>query len=158
MVLPRRDSETVTHVNQELVRRSVDSRFATLLYGVLAPDGRLTYCNAGHNPPFIVGRRGVRRLETGGLIIGAFKSITFKEETVQLDPDDVLVVFSDGVTEALSADAIEFGEDRLLTCIDANRGAGAGVLLDSLIDAVRQFSVGAEQSDDLTALVLRYSG
>jgi sigma-B regulation protein RsbU (phosphoserine phosphatase) len=149
---------TVTRVNQELVRRSVDSRFATLLYGVLTPDGRLTSCNAGHNPPFIVGRRGVRRLETGGLIIGAFKDVTFKEEIVELDSDDVLVVFSDGVTEALRADGIEFGEDRLLTCIDAHRGARAAVLLDSVIDAVRAFTVGAEQSDDLTALVLRYSG
>jgi len=143
---------TVSRVNRELVRRSVDSRFATLLYGVLASDGRLTYCNAGHNPPFIVGRR----LETGGLIIGAFKSITFTEETVQLDPGDVLVVFSDGVTEALSADACEFGEERLLACVDAHRGASAAVVLDSLIDAVQKFSIGAEQSDDLTALVLRY--
>ena len=72
-------AETVTRVNRELVRRSVDSRFATLLYGVLAPDGRLTYCNAGHNPPFVVGCRGVRRLETGGLIIGAFKELAFAE-------------------------------------------------------------------------------
>ena len=68
----------------------------------------------------------------------------------------MLVVFSDGVTEALSADASEFGEDRLLACIDAHRGVSAAVVLDSLIDAVQTFSVGAEQSDDLTALVLRY--
>jgi steroid delta-isomerase-like uncharacterized protein len=149
---------TVTRVNRELVRRSVDSRFATLLYGVLTPDGRLTYCNAGHNPPVVVGRRGVRRLEKGGLIIGAFKEITFHEETVQLDPGDVLVVFSDGVTEALSVDDIEFGEDRLMGCVDAHREATAAVLLDSLVDAIREFTVGAEQSDDLTALVLRYSG
>jgi integrase len=79
-------AETVTCVKQELARRTVDSRFATLFYGVLTPDGRLTSCNAGHNPPFVVGQRGVRRLETGGLIIGAFKEITFAEETVQLDP------------------------------------------------------------------------
>jgi len=149
---------TVTRVNRELARRSVDSRFATLFYGVLTPDGRLTCCNAGHNPPFVVGRRGVRRLETGGLIIGAFKGLTFAEGTTQLDPGDVLVVFSDGVTEALSVDAIEFGEERLLSCVDAHRGSSAAVLLDSVIDAVRAFTVGAEQSDDLTALVLRYSG
>jgi sigma-B regulation protein RsbU (phosphoserine phosphatase) len=100
----------------------------------------------------------VRRLDKGGLIIGAFKDITFHEETVQLDPGDVLVVFSDGVTEALSIDGIEFGEDRLLGCVDTHREATAAVLIDSLIQAVRAFTVGAEQSDDLTALVLRYSG
>jgi phosphoserine phosphatase RsbU/P len=126
-------------VNQELVRRTVDSRFATLFYGVLAPKGRLTYCNAGHNPPFVVGGRGVRRLDKGGLIIGAFKEIPFHEETVQLDPGEVLIVFSDGVTEALSVDDIEFGEDRLLGCVDAHREATAAVLLDSLIQSVREF-------------------
>jgi sigma-B regulation protein RsbU (phosphoserine phosphatase) len=92
----------------------------------------------------------VRRLETGGLIIGAFQEVPFREETVQIDPGDVLVVFSDGVTEALSADAIEFGEERLLTCIDAHRGATAAVLLDSVVDAVRAFAVGAEPSVCLT--------
>jgi sigma-B regulation protein RsbU (phosphoserine phosphatase) len=151
-------AEIVTRVNQELMRRTIDSRFATLLYGVLRSEGRLTYCNAGHNPPFIVGQHGVRRLEKGGLIVGAFKQANFQEETVDLDRGDVLVVFSDGVAEALSADGVEFGEERLLTCVDANRDAVATVLLDLIFDAVREFSVGAVQSDDLTALVLRYSG
>ena len=75
---------------------------------------------------------------------------------MQLDPGDVLVVFSDDVTEALNPDASEFGEDRLLACIDGHRGDSTAVVLDSLIDAVQKFSIGAEQSDDLTALVLRY--
>ena len=93
------------------------SRFATVLYGVLSRDGRLTYSNAGHNPPLIVGRRGVRRLEQGGVIIGAFPDATFDEETVQLNPGDVVVVFSDGVTEAMNVDGAEFGEQRLLSSI-----------------------------------------
>jgi sigma-B regulation protein RsbU (phosphoserine phosphatase) len=148
----------MTRVNQELVRRSVESRFATLVYGVLAEDGRLTYCNAGHNPPLLISRRSVRRLCTGGLIIGAFKDVIFEEETVELVAGDVLMVFSDGVTEALSADGCEFGEERLLSCIDAHREAAAVVLLDSILGHVREFSRGAEQNDDLTALILRYSG
>jgi serine phosphatase RsbU (regulator of sigma subunit) len=151
-------AKTMTRVNQELVRRSVESRFATLVYGVLAEDGRLTYCNAGHNPPLLISRRSVRRLCTGGLIIGAFKDVIFEEETVELVAGDVLMVFSDGVTEALSADGCEFGEERLLSCIDAHREAAAVVLLDSILGHVREFSRGAEQNDDLTALILRYSG
>jgi serine phosphatase RsbU (regulator of sigma subunit) len=149
---------TVTRVNQELVRRTIESRFVTLFYGVLATDGRLTYCNGGHNPPFIIGINGVRRLGTGGLIVGAFKDAIFEEGTVTLDPGDVLLVFSDGVTEALSADDTEFGDDRLLECVYKNQETTANALLDSLFDAIREFSEGAEQSDDVTALILRYSG
>ncbi len=151
-------AETMTHVNEVLVRRAVEARFATVLYGVLACDGRLTYSNAGHNPPLLVGRRGVRRLERGGLILGAFEQATYEEETLQLDPGDVLVVFSDGITEALNADGAEFGEERLLSCLKANHERAPAALLECLLDAVHQFVAGAVQSDDLTALVLRYSG
>jgi serine phosphatase RsbU (regulator of sigma subunit) len=151
-------SQTLMRVNAELVRRAVESRFATVLYGVLSCDGRLTYSNAGHNPPLIVGRRGVRRLEQGGLIIGAFPEATFDEETVQLDPGDVLVVFSDGVTEAMNVDGADFGEQRLLSSIPDNRECSPTVLLERILTAVHEFSAGAEQSDDVTALVLRYTG
>ena len=151
-------SETLRRINEELVRRTIESRFATMFYGVLSHDGRLTYCNGGHNPPFIVGKGGVRRLERGGLILGAFQGAKFEEDTVELDRDDVLVVFSDGVTEALNPDGVEFGESRLLSSITANLESMPTVLLDSVLAAVREFSAGAEQNDDLTALVLRYTG
>ena len=151
-------SQTLMRVNEELVRRIVESRFATVLCAVLTCDGRLTYCNAGHNPPMIVGRRGVRRLEQGGVIIGAFPDATFDEETVQLDPDDVVVVFSDGVTEAMNVDGAEFGEQRLLSSITDNRECPPTALLERILVAVHEFSAGAEQSDDVTALVLRYTG
>jgi predicted ester cyclase len=151
-------SETLTRVNEELVRRTVESRFATMLYGVLSRDGCVGYCNAGHNPPLLVGRRGVQRLERGGLILGAFTNAAFEEETVRLEPDDVLVVFSDGVTEALNTDGAEFGEERLLLSIAANREATPTDVLRHVLAAVQEFSFGAEQSDDLTVLVLRYTG
>ena len=107
----------MAHINRTLIRRAIQSRFVTVMYGVLAPDGRLTYSNAGHNPPILVGRSGVRRLETGGLILGLFPHATYEEETLQLEDGDTLVVFSDGVTEALNAAGDEFGEERLLPCI-----------------------------------------
>jgi steroid delta-isomerase-like uncharacterized protein len=150
-------SEMLTRVNEELSRRTIESRFATLLYGVLC-DGRMTYSSAGHNPPLVVGRSGVRRLERGGLILGAFPDTQFEEETVPLDPGDVLVVFSDGITEALNRDGDEFGEARLLSSITANCDTAAQTLLERILADVKEFSVGVEQSDDLTALVLRYTG
>jgi sigma-B regulation protein RsbU (phosphoserine phosphatase) len=151
-------AELIARVNRGLIRRSMRSRFVTVLYAVLSRDGRLTYCNAGHNPPILVGRRGTRRLDTGGLILGPFPDATFEEETLQLDPGDVLVVFSDGVSEAMSASGEEFGEDRLLACVNAHRNLPPQGLLDRLFSTVREFTVGAEQSDDVTALVLRYGG
>jgi serine phosphatase RsbU (regulator of sigma subunit) len=152
-------SQTVTRVNQALIRRAIESRFATILYGVLTREGKLAYCNAGHNPPFLIGSAGgVRRLEKGGLIVGLFEHATFDEETLQLDPGDVLVVFSDGVTEALNVAGEEFGEDRLLACIEAHRQNDLSTLLSAIFKDVRDFASGANQSDDITALVLKYVG
>ena len=148
---------TISEANATLVRRA-QSRFATVVYAALSPDGRLTYCNAGHNPPFLVGKRGVRRLDCGGLIIGAFDEAAFEQETLQLEPEDLLVVYSDGVTEALSANEEEFGEERLLSCIESNRELAPTALLEALLDSVHEFTASAPQNDDVTALVLRYSG
>jgi sigma-B regulation protein RsbU (phosphoserine phosphatase) len=100
----------------------------------------------------------VRRLEAGGLIIGAFEQATFEEDRLRLEPGDVLVAFSDGITEARNADGEEFGEDRLLSCVAANRQRAPDALLECLLAEVRQFSADTTQSDDLTVLVLRYSG
>ena len=149
---------TLSRVNQALIRRSVESRFATAFYAVLTPAGHLTYCNAGHNPPLLIRKSGVEHLEKGGLILGLFEHATFEEETVQVSPGDVLLTFSDGVTEALSASGDEYGEDRLLECAMRFRDRSVGDLLEGILASVRQFTAGAVQSDDVTALVLRYVG
>jgi phosphoserine phosphatase RsbU/P len=150
-------AETLSRVNQALIRRAIESRFATVMYGVLTADGKLTYCNAGHNPPLVVGRNsGVRHLEKGGLILGLFEHASFEQETVQVEPGDLVVVFSDGVTEALSASGEEYGEDRLLACIRKNMHLEVQIILEAVLADVRAFCVGANQSDDVTAMVLRY--
>ena len=149
-------AQLMTLANEGLLRRSIQSRFATVVYGALGPDGQLTYCNAGHNPPMLLGRSGVRRLETGGLIVGLFPQATYDQETVTLEPGDLLVMFSDGVSEALNPAGEEFGEDRLLECLEANRRAKPAEVLEQLFSSVRTFAAGAAQHDDVTALVLRY--
>src|SRR6476646_4351676 len=113
--------QTITRVNLALYKRGIESRFVTLMYGTLEPDGRLTYCNAGHNPPLVVGRSGIRRLEVGGPIVGLFEMAQFQEETVTLERGDWLIVFSDGVSEALSAAGEEYGEARILAVAENNR-------------------------------------
>jgi serine phosphatase RsbU (regulator of sigma subunit)/pSer/pThr/pTyr-binding forkhead associated (FHA) protein len=151
-------SQTISRVNLALYRRGIESRFVTLMYGALYPDGRLVYCNAGHNPPLVIGKNGFRRLERGGPIVGLFEGASYEEETVQLTPGDWLVVYSDGVSEALSATGEEYGEARLLECVQANEGVEPQALLTALFRDVSDFARGAAQSDDITAMVLRFRG
>jgi len=149
---------SVGRVNLALFRRGIESRFVTLFYGMLKDDGQLTFCNGGHNPPMLVTRSGVRRLETGGPIVGLFEFAAFDEETVQLEPGDCLVTFTDGVSEALSSEGEEFGDERILECLQANPAGDPSGLLHDLFERVREFTAGAPQSDDVTALVVRYEG
>ncbi len=148
--------QTIARVNLALYKRGIESRFVTLMYGSLEPNGRLTYCNAGHNPPLVVGKGGVRRLEVGGPIVGLFEHAVFEEETVVLAPGDWLIVFSDGVSEAMAANGDEYGEERILAVVDRETSLAPADLLKSIFADVRVFTKGAPQSDDITALVLRY--
>jgi sigma-B regulation protein RsbU (phosphoserine phosphatase) len=148
--------QTIARVNLALYKRGIESRFVTLMYGSLEPDGRLTYCNAGHNPPLVVGKGGVRRLEVGGPIVGLFEHAVFQEETVVLAPGDWLIVFSDGVSEAMAANGDEYGEARILSVVDRQTSLAPYDLLQAIFADVRAFTKGAPQSDDITALVLRY--
>jgi serine phosphatase RsbU (regulator of sigma subunit) len=154
-------AKTIGRVNLALYRRGIESRFVTLMYGALHPNGRLTYCNAGHNPPLIISQAGgataIRRLERGGPIVGLFEAATFEEETVSLAPGDWLIVFSDGVSEAMSAAGEEYGEDRIIAVVNQNPSAEPQQLLEALFLDVRGFAKGAAQSDDITAMVLRFA-
>src|SRR5687768_10957761 len=143
-------SKTITRVNLALYRRGIESRFVTLMYGVLEPGGRLIYTNAGHNPPLIIGASGVRRLECGGPIVGLFEAASYEEETVQLAPGDWLIVFSDGISEAMSSTGDEYGEPRIIECIQRNATLDPPRLLEALFSDVRDFTRGAAQSDDIT--------
>jgi len=152
-------SQTIARVNLALYRRGIESRFVTLMYGVLDPDGRLIYCNAGHNPPLIISSSGsgaIRRLDRGGPIVGLFETATYEDEAVKLAPGDWLVVFSDGVSEALSAAGDEYGEGRIVSVVQDNAAFDPPQLLEALFANVRDFARGAAQSDDITAMVLRY--
>ena len=84
----------------------------------------MVYCNAGHNPPLVIGSGGVRRLERGGPIVGLFEGATYEEERLRLTPGDWLIIFSDGISEAMSATGDEYGEARIIDCVQAQHGAG----------------------------------
>ena len=150
---------TIATTNAAMVEKGLDARFVTLFYGILSSGGDLTYCNAGHNPPLLIGKNEVRRLTTGGLIVGLFPEATYEQEVVTLSPGDTLITFSDGVSEATNAEGVEFGDQRILECVQAApSGLGPPELVQVVLAAVREFTVGEAQSDDITVLVVRYRG
>src|SRR5262249_44664988 len=145
-------------INHGLFRRAIENRFLTAFYGVLAPNGAFTFTNAGHNAPVLVSKSGVRRLETGGMVLGLFEHATFEEETLTLEPGDFIIAFSDGVTEALNEAGDEYMDDRLLASIDRARGLAPDALVANLLADVHAFAGGATQNDDLTLVMVRYEG
>src|SRR5437660_309338 len=151
-------SQLITRLNHGLFWRAIESRVLTTFYGMLGPDGSLTYCNAGHNAPLLVSRSGIRRLETGGVVLGLFDTAQFEEETVKLEPGDLIVLFSDGVTEAMNPAGEEFTDERLIECANAHRGETPQAAVEALLADVRTFCEDATQSDDVTILLVRYDG
>jgi hypothetical protein len=150
-------SDTVDRVNRALLRRAIEARFATLFYGCLDREGRLITCNAGHNPGFLFCADGsMLRLDEGGLMVGAFDFASYAEEKIALAPGDTLVLYSDGVTDAESPAGEQFGEERLLECLEGSRSQPPGTILDRVLEAVRAFAAGHPPADDVTVLVVRY--
>jgi serine phosphatase RsbU (regulator of sigma subunit) len=149
-------SATMKLVNTALVHRGIESRFVTIFYGIITPDGRLTYCNAGHNPPLLFGRGGLRKLEVGGPIVGLFEGAVFDQETVQLAKGDRLVIYSDGVSEAANVAGEEYGDARIVQTLKGADADSPQAILTRLLASVRDYALGAPQSDDITAMVLRY--
>jgi sigma-B regulation protein RsbU (phosphoserine phosphatase) len=150
--------QTVDHINKVLTRRQIDARYATLFYGQLSADGELRFCNAGHNPPFVYGVDGLRRIESGGMPVGMFEMAPYTGDQIRLKPGDIMMLYSDGVTEAHNLAAEEFGEARLLEVMQRYSRGTADVILEQTINAVKEFAHGAEQYDDVTALVVKYTG
>jgi len=133
--------------------------FVTLIYGVLdIASGALTYCNCGHNPPLVVRGDGTReRLTLTGLPLGVMPDAAYATRTVALAPGDRLVLYTDGVTEASTADGAEFGEARLEAAINELRRGSATAMVNGIIERVDAFAAGAPQADDITCLALIYA-
>jgi sigma-B regulation protein RsbU (phosphoserine phosphatase) len=119
--------------------------------------GKLSYCNAGHNPPFLLkagDTHDVQKLTRTGLPLGLFKGHTWEQRTVQLAPGDVLVLYTDGVTEAQDENECFFGEERLLALAQAHRNHSAPAIRGAILDGVHAFVGEAAQFDDMALLVI----
>jgi phosphoserine phosphatase RsbU/P len=151
-------AETLARVNKALLRRAIEARFATMFYGAITADGSLSYCNAGQEPPLVVRANAMDWLEEGGPVLGLLSIATYAYDTVPLQAGDLVVVCSDGVTEARNLANDEFGRDRLVEALTGRHGHKPDAVLEHLLAVVKQFSQGAAQADDITAMVLRYRG
>ncbi len=143
-------------LNRQLYRSTPAEKYATLWLGIY--DGRarqLTYCNAGHLPPIIFGRDGaLRRLDCGGTVIGLFGGLTYEEAQIELRPGEMLLAYSDGVTEPENEFG-EFGEPRLVELVRQNRDLPLARISEAVIAAVDDWIGGGEQPDDVTLVLAR---
>lgn len=150
--------ECLTESNRLLSAYSVDCMFITVFYAIYnTKTGLVTYSNAGHNPPLLLRSNG--RVEVlpkpKNTIVGAFDNISYKEDTLQLEHGDTLVLFTDGVTEAMNPHNEEFGSKRLNDVLGGLASCRSQQIVETVKSSVREFADGAEQSDDITMLVLK---
>jgi sigma-B regulation protein RsbU (phosphoserine phosphatase) len=155
---PGEPALALTAANGRICADTQSGLFVTVFYGVLDPErGTLSFCNAGHNPPYLLraGRGGaVERLSTSGLVLGILEGEVWEEGMAQVAPGDLLVLYSDGIPEAQNESGAFFGEERLLAVLDRHRGQPAGEVQTAVLAEVRAFVGDAPQFDDLTLLII----
>ncbi|HKO99376.1 MAG TPA: SpoIIE family protein phosphatase [Pyrinomonadaceae bacterium] len=149
--------ETISAVNKYLAENIPPNRFVTLFYAELDPEsGAVSFLNAGHNPPLIVHAAGtVEQLASGGLPLGIKADAEYREGRTTLQLGDVLVIYSDGVTEAASPNGEEFGPTRLYEVVSRNVDASAAGIRDRIESALTKFSQGTQAADDITLVICK---
>ena len=148
-------------VNDRICAENPHDLFVTLFYGILDPaTGRFSYANAGHNAPFLVRRDGeVEMLPlTGGVAVGVMPDLAYDENGLTLAAGDTLFLYTDGISEAMNAGGQMFDETRLQAVLAAGNRVSVGAMIENVTLAVAEFVGDADQSDDITCLVLRYNG
>jgi serine phosphatase RsbU (regulator of sigma subunit) len=152
----REPADTLSRINTMLSAHFDPNRFATMVLGVLQENGRLTYSNAGHNPPMLFDGPSVRRLDTGGLPLGLFPDARYSQETLQLAPGNLLVLFSDGVTETTATDGEYFGDEGIFASIADAPDRRPEPLLQRLLSTLEAFRGEGLPEDDVTCVMLLY--
>ena len=147
--------------NAFLCQENTNEMFVTVFYGILNLNtGLVTYCNAGHNPPILMKKDNtvVSVPLTNDFILGSIDNITYHEKTLQLSPGDNLLLYTDGITEAMNTRHEQYSEQRLLENCQELIGKSPKEIVDKITETVGKFVVGAVQSDDITLLSITYQG
>ncbi len=152
-------AELVSRLNVQVCRHAPGSRFITLFYSVYQPaTGELTYVSAGHMPPLILRRDGrVDRLADGGIALGMFEQSTYTTGQTTIQQDELIAIYSDGITEAENPAGVPFDEIGLETALKANGRSSLSAIGAAVEHAVEQHTDARRFSDDLTILLLRHA-
>lgn len=151
-------NECISYANKLLCNESIDTMFVTLFYGIYNyKTGEIDYTNAGHNPPYLLRHNNtVEALPlTNNFIVGVFDDYEYKNSSLQLEPGDTLILYTDGVTEAFNEEKKMFGESGLENTLRSVPGADGKEIIESIIEDVKDFSGNEPQSDDITLLTLK---
>ncbi|HSF58171.1 MAG TPA: PP2C family protein-serine/threonine phosphatase, partial [Candidatus Binatia bacterium] len=152
--------EILSRLNTEICRDNDSCMFVTLFCAILnIRTGQVDYSNGGHNPPYYLHQSGVSPLENfGGRALGLVEQSPYASGRIDLGPSEALLLYTDGVTEAMDSGERLYSDQRLAQFLARHRGSSPRQITDDLVNDVRHFAVGAPQSDDITVLALRYLG
>ncbi len=163
MLGPENMAALVERVNRLVYEVSSPERYATFFFAQYNGESRmLTYVNAGHNPPMVLSKCGeewkLRRLEVGGTVVGLLPQFTYSQDSLRLNPGDVLVAFTDGISEAMNGADEEWGEESLLETLKSCDGKCARETVACIMAAADEFTAGTKQYDDMTVVVMKVAG
>jgi len=149
-------SDNIKNSNLLLFNSTAENRFATLFYGELDfVNHTITYCNAGHDAPISILQNKIIRLTEGGLLMGCFDFAEFEQVSKIIEPGECLLIYSDGVTEAMNSTNEEYSEEKLLSMLKSNVNLSAKDLIEKIVSEVKTHSSKVEQSDDITLMVVK---
>ena len=150
-------SEATELINDLVTDNTMDGKFITFFWGVL-DENNLTfnYVNAGHNPPLLIRNKKIIKLDKGGIILGVMKTFTpYESPTISLEKDDIIILFTDGVTEAMDKNSNEFSDERLEELALKSTDLNVSEIIENIRISVNKFAAGTIQSDDITLLVVK---
>lgn len=158
--LEKHSPSTIMEIaNNELFAKNTELQFATAFIGILNPDTKeLTYCNAAHNIPYLISKDKIKKLdESRGGLLGLFKNEKFPETTIKLNTDDIIFMYTDGITEAVNDKKEFFGENRLEDSLNKLSTSKYNRISKHVISDISDFSKNTEQHDDMTMLSIKIS-
>jgi sigma-B regulation protein RsbU (phosphoserine phosphatase) len=156
--LPLSTAAVVSRLNRQLYESTPREKYVTFFFALYdAATRSLTYTNAGHLPPVLLGRGKVERLRVGGTVVGLFSPINYEQAEIQIQPGDLLLAFTDGITEPENIYGEEFGEDRMLEVVRRALNASPQILVEEIYRSVSDWTGSPELQDDMTLVVAKAS-
>ena len=148
----------ISRLNRLIYDNTDLEKYITFFYGILnTKTNTFAFCNAGHNPPYLINAKGsIQELKTGGIVLGMMQDATYETETIELHKEDSIVMYTDGITEAMNAQEDEFGELRLQEIIKTNKKESAEHIIEVISSDVKNYTGNTLQSDDITMVVVKF--